>query len=58
MRGWDAYIKAEAMIKTLLTSLRVVTELQNPALRKRHWEELVASTKVRHLTTLACTHDS
>jgi dynein heavy chain len=49
MRGWDTYIKVEAMIKNLLTSLRAVTELQNPAIQERHWQQLMTATKVRHL---------
>ncbi|PSN39336.1 Dynein beta chain [Blattella germanica] len=47
MRGWDTYINLEAMIKNLLTSLRAVTELQNPAIRERHWQQLMQATKVR-----------
>ncbi|XP_069702004.1 dynein beta chain, ciliary-like [Periplaneta americana] len=45
MRGWDTFIKGEAMIKNLLTSLRAVTELQNPAIRERHWQQLMTATK-------------
>ena len=33
------------VIKTMITSLRAVGELQNPAIRDRHWEELIAMTK-------------
>lgn len=40
------YIETESMIKNLLTSLRAITELQNPAIRERHWVELMHSTKV------------
>ena len=48
MRGWDTYKNLEIMIKNLLTSLRAVTELQNPAVRDRHWQQLMAATKVRY----------
>jgi dynein heavy chain, axonemal len=41
------FIETEAMIKNLLTSLRAITELQNPAIRDRHWYELMVATKVR-----------
>lgn len=53
MRGFEKevktlkpYTETEAMIKNLLTSLRAITELQNPAIRERHWVELMYSTKV------------
>lgn len=46
MRGWDAYLMLESTVKNMLTSLRAVGELQNPAIRERHWIQLMASTKV------------
>lgn len=30
----------------MLTSLRAVAELQNPAIRERHWDQLMRTTKV------------
>ncbi|KAI8438868.1 hypothetical protein MSG28_011209 [Choristoneura fumiferana] len=57
MRSWDTYINLEATVKNMLTSLRAVGELQNPAIRERHWNQLMRSTKVRIVmdanTTLA-----
>lgn len=47
LRGWDVYIQLENTIKNMLTSLRAVTELQNPAIRERHWIQLMQATKVR-----------
>lgn len=47
LKGWDVYIQLEASIKNMLTSLRAVTELQNPAIRERHWTQLMQATKVR-----------
>ena len=47
LRGWIPYLHTEASIKNLMTSLRAITELQNPALRDRHWSELAYETKVR-----------
>ena len=47
MRNWEAFLETEGMIKNLLTSLRAITELQNPAIRERHWVELMHATKVR-----------
>lgn len=46
MRPWNTYIQLEATVKNMLTSLRAVGELQNPAIRERHWIQLMASTKV------------
>jgi dynein heavy chain, axonemal len=40
------FLETEAMIKNLLTSLRAIIELQNPAIRERHWTELMVATKV------------
>lgn len=48
MRGWDAYLVLEATVKNMLTSLRAVGELQNPAIRERHWIQLMTSTKVQY----------
>ena len=31
----------ENVVKNMLTSLRAVTELQNPAIRERHWQQLM-----------------
>ncbi|XP_033341681.2 dynein heavy chain at 93AB [Megalopta genalis] len=45
MRLWDAYVSLEATVKNMLTSLRAVGELQNPAIRERHWRQLMNSTK-------------
>lgn len=46
LRGWDTFIQLEAVVKNMLTSLRAVTELQNPAIRDRHWKQLMQTTKV------------
>ncbi|XP_061390860.1 dynein beta chain, ciliary isoform X1 [Musca vetustissima] len=45
MRSWDTFINLEATVKNMLTSLRAVGELQNPAIRERHWNQLMNSTK-------------
>jgi dynein heavy chain len=47
MRAWDAYGGVENDVKNLMTSLRAVTELQNPAIRERHWQELMQATGVQ-----------
>ena len=46
MRAWDSYTGVEDSVKNMLTSLRAVSELQNPAIRERHWQQLMAATKV------------
>ncbi|CAH2045643.1 unnamed protein product, partial [Iphiclides podalirius] len=57
MRTWEPYLAVESTIKNLMTSLRAVTDLQNPAIKDRHWIELMMATKVKfHIdddTTLA-----
>ncbi|XP_045527512.1 dynein beta chain, ciliary-like [Pieris brassicae] len=47
MRVWEPYISIEGTIKNLMTSLRAVTDLQNPAIKDRHWVELMMATKVK-----------
>lgn len=46
MRTWQPYIYLEQLLKNLVTSLRAITELQNPSIRERHWIELMQATKV------------
>ena len=46
MRAWDTYLGVESTVKNMLTSLRAVSELQNPAIRDRHWQQLMQATKV------------
>ena len=49
MRAWDAYLGVESTVKNMITSLRAVSELQNPAIRERHWQQLMAATQVRKI---------
>ncbi|NWT02283.1 DYH9 protein, partial [Mionectes macconnelli] len=57
MRAWDAFTGLESKVKNMLTALKVVAELQNPAIRERHWNQLMQATGVRFVmdsdTTLA-----
>lgn len=48
-RGWDVYVKLDHALKDLLTALRAVTQLQNCAMRERHWAQLTAAMKVNEL---------
>lgn len=56
-RAWDAFSGLEGIVRNTLTSLRAVAELQNPAIRPRHWQQLMMATGVRFTmdrdTTLA-----
>eukprot|EP00058_Branchiostoma_floridae_P010281 XP_002595769.1 hypothetical protein BRAFLDRAFT_200305 [Branchiostoma floridae] len=47
MRAWDSYGGMDSAVKNMLTSMRAVGELQNPAIRDRHWQELMIATKVK-----------
>lgn len=47
MRAWDAFGGLDSSVKNMVTSLRAVGELQNPAIRDRHWEQLMQATSVR-----------
>uniref|UniRef100_A0A8D9F8A8 Dynein beta chain, ciliary n=1 Tax=Cacopsylla melanoneura TaxID=428564 RepID=A0A8D9F8A8_9HEMI len=47
MRNWEIFLRLESEIKNMIAALKAVTELQNPAIRERHWEELIAVTGVR-----------
>ncbi|EPQ13414.1 Dynein heavy chain 9, axonemal [Myotis brandtii] len=46
VRAWDAFTGLESMVLNTLTSLRAVAELQNPAIRERHWRQLMQATGV------------
>ena len=46
MRAWDTYSGVENSVKNMLTSLRAVGDLQNPAIRDRHWQQLMQATGV------------
>ena len=52
----DVYVQLEAAIKNMMTSLRAVTELQNPAIRERHWKQLMQATKVIFIDTLVTSY--
>ena len=46
IRDWSVYVYIEDLIKTMMTSLRALSELQNPAMKERHWKELMNVTNV------------
>uniref|UniRef100_A0A667Y5V4 Dynein axonemal heavy chain 11 n=1 Tax=Myripristis murdjan TaxID=586833 RepID=A0A667Y5V4_9TELE len=45
-RMWDVYSGLDRYVKNLLTSLRAVSQLQNLAIRERHWVQLIRITKM------------
>ncbi|XP_051927996.1 dynein heavy chain 9, axonemal [Hippocampus zosterae] len=47
IRAWEAFAGLDNRVKNLLVSLRAVAELQNPAIRVRHWHQLMTATGVR-----------
>ena len=49
MRAWDVYLGLEAMVKNMIASLKAVGDLQNPSIRDRHWQQLMAATGVSDL---------
>ncbi|NWR90162.1 DYH9 protein, partial [Furnarius figulus] len=57
MRAWDAFTGLDSKVKNMLMALKAVSELQNPAIRERHWNQLMHVTGVRFVmdsdTTLA-----
>ncbi|KAJ7405899.1 dynein axonemal heavy chain 9 [Willisornis vidua] len=57
MRAWDAFTGLDSKVKNMLMALKAVAELQNPAIRERHWNQLMQVTGVRFVmdsdTTLA-----
>lgn len=46
VRVWDVYVGLDCAVKDLLTALRAVTQLQNSAMRERHWAQLATAMKV------------
>lgn len=46
-RSWPPFVYIAQVLKNLVTSMRAITELQNPAIKDRHWLELIKSTGVR-----------
>uniref|UniRef100_A0A8C3LJW7 Dynein axonemal heavy chain 9 n=1 Tax=Chrysolophus pictus TaxID=9089 RepID=A0A8C3LJW7_CHRPC len=57
MRAWGAFTGLDSRVKNMLTALKAVAELQNPAIRERHWGQLMQVTGVKFVmdsdTTLA-----
>ncbi|TMS10512.1 Dynein heavy chain 11, axonemal [Larimichthys crocea] len=50
-RVWDVYSGLDLYVKNLLTSLRAVSQLQNLAIRERHWMQLIRATQMDFTVT-------
>ncbi|XP_077481740.1 dynein axonemal heavy chain 9 isoform X2 [Stigmatopora argus] len=46
IKTWEAFTFLDNKVKNLLISIRAVAELQNPAIRVRHWHQLMSATGV------------
>ncbi|XP_074223450.1 dynein axonemal heavy chain 11 isoform X1 [Camelus bactrianus] len=47
VRVWEAYSGLEGTVKDTVTALRAIAELQSPALRDRHWHQLMKAVGVK-----------
>ncbi|XP_008208864.1 dynein beta chain, ciliary-like [Nasonia vitripennis] len=47
VKSWELHHFIEGQLRNMMSSLRAVSELQNPAIRERHWQQLMAETKVK-----------
>lgn len=45
------HVGLDSTVKNMVTSLRAVAELQNPAIRDRHWLQLMQATNVSQFST-------
>ncbi|KAM9852522.1 dynein axonemal heavy chain 11 [Aulostomus maculatus] len=50
-RIWDVYSGLDLYVRNLLTSLRAVSQLQNLAIRERHWVQLIKMTQMDFTVT-------
>lgn len=49
-RVWDVYSGLDLYVKNLFTSLWAISQLQNRAVRERHWAQLIQITQVQRYT--------
>ncbi|XP_061632559.1 dynein axonemal heavy chain 11 isoform X3 [Phyllopteryx taeniolatus] len=50
-RVWNVYSGLDLFVKNLLTSLRAVSQLQNLAIRERHWVQLIRTMQMNFTVT-------
>jgi dynein heavy chain len=48
VRDWSVYTYVESLIKNMMTSIRTLAELRNPATKERHFVELMGITNVHN----------
>ena len=58
VKHWKIYINLESTVRNMISSLKSVSELQNPSIRERHWQELMVTTKVHSLRRLSVSIDT
>ncbi|KAI4885271.1 hypothetical protein NFI96_013674 [Prochilodus magdalenae] len=51
MRSWDAFTGLDNLVKNLITTLRTLRDLCNPAIKDRHWVQLMMATKLTFKTS-------
>jgi hypothetical protein len=47
IRDEDCFRGVDLTVKNFLVSVPLVADLRSPAMRERHWEQLMTTTKVR-----------
>lgn len=58
VRGWKVYDSLEGSLKNMLASLAAINELRNPAIRDRHWKQLMQATGVNFVkSSSSCLED-
>jgi hypothetical protein len=53
IRDEDVFKGLDNMVKNFLVSVPLVADLRSPAMRERHWQQLMEATKVRQNMLLA-----
>ncbi len=54
VKNWPAYKGLEDAVKNMQTSLPLVQELHHPAMRERHWKQLMRTTGMSLLSACVC----
>jgi len=54
MRDEEVFKGLDTMVKNFLVSVPLVADLRSPAMRDRHWQQLIDATKVTAML-VACT---
>lgn len=57
VRDEDVFKGLDNMVKNFLVSIPLVADLRSPAMRPRHWQQLMDTTKVRCPRLMSCAHN-